>query len=137
MALGDDIKVGYYVVVSYAGALIGAQRNATLKMDQEVIDITSKDSEWWKEHFAGFRTWSVDCDGLLLPADAGQAALVTALLYTGDTPTAPVNISFYSGSTLAFSGTATIKSIEIGAPYQEAGTFKASFEGVGPLTGTF
>ena len=56
---------GTSVLVYLAGTKIGAQRGATLNIETETFDVTTKDSAGWREILCSTKSWSLDCDGLL------------------------------------------------------------------------
>lgn len=130
--------VGLFYLVRFGDnpAAVVNQRNASLKIDGDEIDVSTKDSDFWKEHLPGFRSWSLDCDAVLVgvPGSTTQSDIITQLLAASTTYAALVDVDIYLNSTQVAGGTATIKSLEIGLPYQAEGTFKATFSGSGALT---
>jgi len=110
---------------------VGAQRNATLKMDGKEIDVTSKDSGGWEENVPGTKSWAIDCDGLYMDGDAAQTELEDAYM-AGD----QIMVNVVTPSGRLYAGTATITSLEIAAPHDKEMTNKVSLKGSGALTPT-
>lgn len=107
---------------------IGGQRNATLNRSAEVIDLTDKTSDGWKENAASSKEWSVDCDGLYVTSDAAWTALESAY-ENGE----EVEIKMAKASGLTYGGTAIITDFPVEVPYDDAMTYSISFTGTGAL----
>lgn len=110
---------------------IGGQKDATLTVDADTIDATTKDEGDWRVYLSGLKTWSVSCDGLYVDGDAAQQALINSF-YTGT----PVEIKMAKSGTGAFtaSGQAIVTHLEIAAAMEDAVTFSVEFQGTGALT---
>ena len=133
MATGE-VVVGYNVLVSFNGA-IAAQRGASVKFNGDVIDVATKDSEWWKEFIAGLKDWTVDCNGLYAVTGGAGAALAGEFLNQGGTPpSVTITVQDSQTSLMLIEGSAIIKSIDIAAAYTEGSTFTAAFQGSGKPT---
>lgn len=122
---------GVDLLVKIGTDAIAGQRNATLNMNGDTIDKTSKDSEGWKEFDPSYKSWTIDADGLLVENDAAYDALITAFM-AGNTISAEVLMP--SGD--KYSGTAIITSFPISGPYQDDVTYSLSLQGTGALTQT-
>lgn len=116
------------------GVYIGANKiaelsNWSLDMGADDVDVTSFDSEGWKEFLAGLKEWSGSAEGNFDPTDTdGQKAILNAWL-NGETVTLDLKVN----STITFSGDALVKpSIE--TPIDDKVTFSFDFTGTGPLT---
>lgn len=107
---------------------IAAQRGATLNRSAETLDVTSKDSEGWKENLAGLKEWSIDADGLLIESDAGFKALEDAFM---DSEKIKIQLQTASGN--KYEGDAIITDFPIEAPYDDVATYSLSFTGAGKL----
>ena len=103
--------------------------NWSLDMSADDIDITSFDSEGWRERMQGIKEWSGSFEGNFEPDDIqGQAALINAWL-NGE----KVKLELQVNSTVKFSGDALITpSIE--TPVDDKASFSCDFSGTGPLT---
>lgn len=105
--------------------------NWSLDMSSDDIDITSFDSNGWKEFMQGLKEWSGSFEGNFEPNDTnGQVALINAWL-TGQ----KVKLELQVNSNVKFSGEALITpSIE--TPVDDKASFSCDFQGTGPLTPT-
>ena len=103
--------------------------NWSLDMSADDIDITSFDSEGWRERMQGIKEWSGSFEGNFKPDDTdGQAALINAWL-NGEKVTLELQVN----STVKFSGDALVTpSIE--TPVDDKASFSCDFSGTGPLT---
>ncbi len=105
--------------------------NWSLDMSADDIDVTSFDSEGWRERIQGIKEWSGSFEGNFDPTDsAGQAALINAWL-NGQ----PVTLELQVNSSVKFSGDAFVTpSIE--TPVDDKVSFSCDFQGTGELTPT-
>ena len=105
--------------------------NWSLDMSADDIDITSFDSEGWRERIQGIKEWSGSFEGNFEPGDTnGQAALINAWL-NGE----KVKLELQVNASVKFSGDALITpSIE--TPVDDKASFSCDFSGTGPLTPT-
>ena len=94
------------------------------------IDITSFDSNGWKEFLAGLKEWSGSFEGNFKPSDTnGQAALISAW-QSGSTVTLKLNIE---STTKYFQGSAYVD-FSVDMPVDDKGGFSCDFQGTGSLT---
>lgn len=115
------------------GVSIGANKiaeiaNWSLDLGADDIDITSFDSQGWKEYLAGLKEWSGSLEGNFMPEDTnGQKAILAAWL-SGTALTFTLKVS----DTVSFTGNAFVKpSIEV--PVDDKVTFSCDFTGTGAL----
>lgn len=103
----------------------------SLDLGADDIDITSFDSNGWKEFLAGLKEWSGSFEGNFVPTDTnGQQALINAWL-NGQS----VSLELRIDATKKFSGSAFVKpSVEM--PVDDKGSFSCDFQGTGQLTVT-
>ena len=103
--------------------------NWSLDMSADDIDITSFDSEGWRERMQGIKEWTGSFEGNFKPDDTdGQAALINAWL-TGQKVTLELQVN----STVKFSGDALI-TLSIETPVDDKASFSCDFSGTGALT---
>jgi predicted secreted protein len=102
--------------------------NWSLDLGADDIDITSFDSEGWKEYLAGLKEWSGSIEGNLKTNDTkGQQAILYAWI-NGET----LEFVFEVSSGVSFQGEAFVKpSIEV--PVDDKATFSCDIQGTGPL----
>jgi predicted secreted protein len=115
--------------VNIDAAKVAEIANWSLDLGADDIDITSFDSDGWKEFLAGLKEWSGSMEGNFKPTDAaGQKAILAA--WAAGTP---ITFTFKVDGTTSFSGSAFVKpSIEV--PVDDKATFSCDFQGTGALT---
>jgi predicted secreted protein len=103
--------------------------NWSLDLGADDIDVTSFDSNGWKEYLAGLKEWSGSIEGNLKTDDTnGQKAILNAWL-SGT----PLTFTFEVSSGVTFQGSAFVKpSIEV--PVDDKASFSCDITGTGALT---
>lgn len=109
--------------------VVAGQRDATLSMGTDEVDITSKDSGGWHEGIPSVRNWSIDFDALLIEGDAGLSALEDA--YMSKTQ---VQVQLATPANNTYTGKATLTDFSYAAPYEGEATASGSLTGTGALT---
>lgn len=122
------IKVNTGTAESPEYTAVGAQRGASLSMNSETLDKTTKDSAGWAESLAGMKSWSISADGLLILDDAGYMELETAYMENKN-----ILIQMHTKSGALYEGDAIITSIDLDAPYDDLASYSAEFTGAGEL----
>ncbi len=122
---------GVDVLIKIGTVTVGGQRGATLNIAADTIDVTTKDSNGWKENEPSFKEWSIDFDGLWVVDDEGLAAIRSAIL-NGTTVSALVSMP--NGDT--YGGTAIVTEFPIEAPYDDNVTYSGALTGSGELAYT-
>ena len=108
---------------------VGEIANWSIDCAADNVDITSFDSEGWKEFLAGLKEWSGSFEGNLKPGDTnGQLAIVNAWL-TGVT----VALKLKVDATRELSGDALVQ-FGIEMPVDDKGSFSSDFQGTGALS---
>jgi predicted secreted protein len=102
--------------------------NWSLDLGADDVEITSFDSNGWKEYLAGLKEWSGSIEGNLKTDDTnGQKAILNAWL-SGE----KLTFAFEVSSGVSFQGEAFVKpSIEV--PVDDKATFSCDIQGTGPL----
>jgi len=135
---------GTDMILVVAGEMVAHAKSHTISMVSEFKDVSSKSSGVWKDKMAmGRMDWSAKCDGLvsydqlLCNYEALYDAMITRTAVTlvscirgATTPETP------KPTTIVYTGSAWITSLEKTAADQEAVTFSVSFEGDGALAKT-
>ena len=103
--------------------------NWSLDLGADDIEITSFDSEGWKEYLAGLKEWSGSIEGNLKTDDTnGQKAILNAWI-NGET----LEFTFEVSSGVSSQGEAFVKpSIEV--PVDDKASFSCDITGTGALT---
>ena len=114
--------------------LVGGQKTASLKRTMNTIETTSKDSGGWTEFVGSVKSWSMECDGFMVPNDTAYEALETA--YLAGTPVS-VEVRIPTSTTpKKHTGLALITDFPLEFPQDGAITFKLSLKGTGALAHT-
>jgi TP901-1 family phage major tail protein len=129
MAKMTGMKCKVYIEDAATGKVLAGQKNASLKRSADSIDATSKDTAGnWKESLAGFKEWSVDCDGAFVESDVAYGLLETAFL---NSENVDIYIEMRSGT--KYSGNASITDFSLEFPYDDLVTYKIALQGSGEL----
>jgi len=107
---------------------VGGQRNATLNLESDAIDTTSKDSNGWHEELVGINNWSIEFDGLILEDDTGYMELEEAYM---NKSLVMVQLSTPAGKT--YTGKARV-TLSMEGPYEGEATISGTLTGSGQLT---
>ena len=124
---------GLHILVYVGSTVLGGQKNCTLSMEADTIDISNKNDFGWSSFLAGARSWTVTCDGQFLSADAGQKALMSAFLKSEEVSIEMKTGEDYEGTAITYSGTAIISSLELEAAYNDVFAYSVEFNGKGKL----
>ncbi len=118
---GGAVKLGTNKVAEIA--------NWSLDLGADDIDVTSFDSNGWKEFLAGLKEWSGSIEGNFVSTDtSGQKAILNAWLAGNK-----LVFTFEVSSGVSFTGNAYVKpSIEV--PVDDKASFSCDITGTGALT---
>ena len=120
---------GLDILVYVGTTAVGGQKNCTLSMEADTIDISNKNDFGWASFIGGAKNWTVSCDGQFVTDDAGQKALMDAFI-SGDN----VEVEMKNkAENVYFKGTAQITSVEVEAAYDDVATLSVELKGVGKL----
>lgn len=108
--------------------------NATLNVNANLPDATTKDSAGWAEHINGLRDWSISIDGKYdttgsgLTPDEILAAIIarsadTVIKFTTNDPT----------NTVGWTGNGTFQTCNISAPMEDVIAYTTTIKGNGAL----
>lgn len=101
----------------------------SLDTDAEDIDVTSFDSNGWRERIQGIKEWSGSAEGNFMPNDTnGQAALINAWL-NGE----KIKVELQVNQNIKFTGEVYV-TLSIETPVDDKASFSVDFLGTGPLT---
>ena len=104
----------------------------TLNLSAEDIDVTSFDSQGWRDRLVGIREWSGSFSGNLAPGDtSGQSSLFTSFANG-----APISLTLQVNDNNQFAGSAYITGLSVETPVTDKVSFSCDFVGTGELTVT-
>lgn len=120
---------GRKMVIKKGNTVIGGGRSDTMTINNEAIDITSKDDGGWRVMFGevGVRTVDISFEGVFKDTDMTQAALASDIVtaYTVDID-----------GVGTFSGDFALVSVELGADHDGAMQMSGSLQSSGAITYT-
>ena len=102
--------------------------NWSMDLEADDIDVTSFDSNGWKEYIAGSRGWSGSFEGNFVPDDTtGQGALILAWVNSQN-----VELQLDVNEDISYSGSAMI-TMSMEAAVDDKVSFSCDFQGSGEL----
>ena len=120
---------GLDILVYVGGKAVGGQKNCSLSLESDTIDISNKNDFGWASFIAGAKSYSISCDGQFIADDEGQLALTEAFVSAENVEVQMKN----ADESVYFSGTCQITSMEIEASYDDVCTLSLELQGVGEL----
>ena len=124
--------MGIYVDVTGTDTLVSNQTNATMSINMDVRDISSKDSGGWKDSAEGQRSFSFSADAYVDFAAGYTIDDLYAFMNTRTQLT--VRMSTETSTHKYYEGCAYLTSIEMSAGVEDSVTFSITLEGTGALT---
>jgi predicted secreted protein len=111
---------------------IAHSTSATLNIEQDLPDATTKDSGGWADHINGVKSWSLDFDGLVDYAASYGAEELSDNLTNGN------NLIVRWSTTIGsyWQGTASLSSLTMSADMESPLTYSGTFTGKGFITRT-
>jgi len=131
----NGTKFGVYA----AGTKIAYATSASISMNHNLRDTSTKDSAGWREQLEGQRDWEVSVEGMLLFVDSSGGAIAGLTmneLFTSYIATrTEVTVKFSTEITgdVEWSGQAFLTSLSADAPNEDSSTWSGSFSGTGAL----
>lgn len=125
----------------YAGSTkIAYASSASISMNHNLRDTSTKDSEGWRDQLEGQRDWEVSVEGMLIFTNLDGTAisgltmdeLYTSYIATRDSFT--LKFSTEVSGDYKWTGTAFLTSLSADTPNEDSSTWSASFSGSGVLT---
>ena len=126
----QGLNILVYVGEGESKTAIGGQKNCTLSMEADTIDISNKNDFGWSSFLAGARSWTITCDGQFLTNDPGQSALMEAFIGSEEVEIEMKN----SDGSIYYGGAAIISSLELEAAYDDVFAYSVEFNGKGALS---
>lgn len=127
---GKDILLSIWDQTGSSLLAIAGQQGLTINRDKDTIEVTSKDSDGWKQFIVGLKEWSVDNDGVYVRDHESHKKL--KVLFESDDPFL-IKVTNQKTQTDMFGGLALLTSYPIEAPYDDAVTYTISLQGTGAL----
>ena len=131
----NGTKFGVYA----GGTKIGYATSASLSINHNLRDTSTKDSGGWRDQLEGQRDFEVSVEGMVIFATASGAIsdLTVDELYTSYIASRTefeLKFSTEVSGDYKWTGNAFMTSLSMDTPNEDSSTFSASFSGTGPLT---
>ena len=72
---GKDLVLALYNSTTFSLLAVAGQQGLTINRDKDTFEVTSKNSNGWKEFICGLNEWSIDNDGIYVRSDETHSAL--------------------------------------------------------------
>ena len=119
------------LIVEVAGVAVAHATDATLSLEHDLVDGSSKSSSGWKDVISGQRSWSLSCSALQDYASTYGAE--TAFDAINGRTSATVTFTTNVSGDIEYSGTAYVASLTQNAPLEDVATWEVEFTGSGAL----
>lgn len=136
----NGTKFAVYAGAAGSGTKIAYATSASISMNHNLRDSSTKDSGGWRDQLEGQRDWECSVEGMLIFTNLDGTA-VTGLtmdeLYTSYIATRTQFLLVFSTEETGdykWSGQAYMTSLSADTPNEDSSTWSASFSGTGPLT---
>ncbi len=132
----NGTKFGVYV----AGTKVAYATSASISMNHNLRDTSTKDSGGWRDQLEGQRDWEVSVEGMLIFTNLDGTAITGAAfddLYTTYIATrTQFELKFSTEVTgdYKWTGQAFLTSLSADTPNEDSSTWSGSFSGTGALT---
>lgn len=121
---------GLNIKVYIGETVLGYQKNCTLSLESDSIDVSNKNSNGWSDFIPGTKSWTISCDGQFAVEDTAQAQLLDAFKNNTFVTIEMKN----ADETIYYKGEAMITSLELEASYDDVFAYSVEFQGKGVLT---
>jgi predicted secreted protein len=128
---------GTLILVNDDGTAFAATTSATLNIEMDLPDASTKDSAGWAEHIQGQKSWSVDLDGIAdFETSTGTVDILVDYLLSRTQATIEFEPASgaYTTAGVSYTGTASLASVSLVAANEDTATLSGSFTGDGALT---
>ena len=123
---------GTDLLVYVGTTAIAHSTSATLNIEQDLPDATTKGSGGFADHINGLKNWSIDFDGLVDYAASYGVEELFDNLKNGNNVV--VKFSTATGGDSFWTGTASVSSLTMTAEMEAPVSFSGTFVGKGTLT---
>lgn len=120
------------LLIYLGGSLVAHTTDINFKLDNALVDATTRNSGGWKETIAGLRSWSLTVSGVIAFDDTtGWMTFVQGIANRS-----LFVVKFSTGITgdYYFTGNARIMATGAAAKMEATATFTGTIDGTGPLT---
>ena len=131
---------GTKFAVYAAGVKVAYATSASISMNHNLRDTSTKDSGGWRDQLEGQRDWEVSVEGMLVFVDGSGGAIagltMNELFASYIATRTEFTCLFSTGVTgdIEWSGQAFLTSLSADTPNEDSSTWSGSFSGSGALT---
>ena len=132
----NGTKFGVYV----AGTKIAYATSASISMNHNLRDTSTKDSSGWRDQLEAQRDWEVSVEGMLIFVDGSGGAISNLTMdelystYIATRTEFTLMVSTEVSGDVKWSGQAFLTSLSADTPNEDSSTWSGSFSGTGALT---
>ena len=132
----NGTKFGVYA----AGTKIAYATSASISMNHNLRDTSTKDSSGWRDQLEAQRDWEVSVEGMLIFVDGSGGAISNLTMnelystYIASRTEFTLMFSTEESGDIKWSGQAFLTSLSADTPNEDSSTWSASFSGTGALT---
>jgi len=112
---------------------IALSNNCSLKIKNNLIDITTKDSANWKENMSSIKDWSIEFDGLVSYNSSTISTSFFTQKFDNSTPFYIQMGVIQAGFTHVFWGEVELERLDLEAGNGEVASYSGSLKGIGSL----
>ena len=123
---------GILCTLSVEGSLLAESETFTLTRNQETIDLTNRDSAWWRESISGLRDWEISGEGLYIYNDLAKKKL-DYHVNARSPATLTIILTLADGSNTV-TGEAIVTNLTYSAPPHDKASASFTLKGAGALT---
>lgn len=124
---------GSVIIPQIGGDAVLHTTNATLTIDVDLPDATTKDSAGWADHIHGLRNFSLTIEGYAAyNATTGNVADLLDLII--DRTSATFQFAPSGAGNTMVSGSVSLANLELGANMEETASLSSTLTGKGALT---
>lgn len=123
---------GVLAALTINGAACAESQNFSLRLGQALVDLTNRDSAYWRQLVSSTREWSISGDGLYIYNNVAKKVLVAH--WSTRIPAELDVILTLADGTITVSGKALLESLEFPAPHAGPATITFTLQGIDVLT---
>lgn len=123
---------GVLAALTIQGAACAESQNFSLRLGQALVDLTNRDSAYWRQLITSTREWSISGDGLYIYNNVAKKVLVAH--WSTRVPSELDVILTLADGTITVSGKALLESLEFPGPHAGPATITFTLQGTDVLT---
>jgi len=123
---------GILCTLSIEGSALAESQEFSLSCDRTTVDLTNRDSSYWRQLVISTKSWTVSGSGLYIYSDLAKKYLVEQ--YENDTPATLSSILTLADGAVTATGEAILSSLVFPAPHDGAATITFTLEGTDSLS---